>query len=309
LPERSLRDPLRISHVAALVPDIEAAMGFLGELLGWGPWSVYQLVEPRLASRTYRGRNGAYGMIGAETHLGEIDFALNEAISGPSVYSEFLEHRDYGLHHIACMAGAAGLDAVRRRFDNEGIGVVMAGRIDETIEFMYFDTEPALGVAIESGSGHAISLEPDRRVAPATTARAPALLREVALVVDDLDGSIDSFARILGWSSWDVQIETLGDARREGARVQIELRVARVVVGPIVVALVQPTAGPSVEADALRLSGNGLQHIVCELGGDERERVGDVLRAHDVATIVSGHEGGLEVWYLDSTPRVKLLFR
>ena len=111
---------------------------------------MYQLVEPRLASRRYRGGED-FGTIGAETHLGEIDFALNEAVSDPSIYSEFLERRDYGLHHIACMAGLEGLEAVRRRFDDEGIGVAMAGRIDETIEFMYFDTEPALGVAIESG--------------------------------------------------------------------------------------------------------------------------------------------------------------
>jgi catechol 2,3-dioxygenase-like lactoylglutathione lyase family enzyme len=307
--KRGLREPLRISHVAALVPNIEATIQFLGELLGWGPWSVYQLVEPRLGARSYRGNDGTFGMIGAETHLHEIDFALNEAVTGPSIYSEYLVRRDYGLHHIACMAGAAGLEAVRRRFDQEGIGIAMAGCIDATIDFMYFDTEPQLGVAIESGTGHAISLKPDRQLAPPTRANAPATLKEIALVVDDVDRAIRSFTRILGWSPWRVHTESLRDAQRDGSRVRIEHRVARTHVAPITIALVQPTVGPSAEAEGLQRSGNGLQHIACELDGDERDRVRDVLRTHDVATIISGHEGPLEVWYLDTTPRLKLLFR
>ena len=36
----------------------------------------------------------------------------------------------------------------------------MGGRIGETIEFYYLDTEPLLKVIIESGSGHAVDLKP-----------------------------------------------------------------------------------------------------------------------------------------------------
>ena len=60
---------LRISHVAALVPDIDCSIRFLCELLGWGPWSVYQLVEPRLNSQRYRGSDGVFGIA--------ISFVLN----------------------------------------------------------------------------------------------------------------------------------------------------------------------------------------------------------------------------------------
>jgi methylmalonyl-CoA/ethylmalonyl-CoA epimerase len=37
----------------------------------------------------------------------------------------------------------------------------MSGRIGETIEFYYINTEPALKIILESGSGHAIELVPD----------------------------------------------------------------------------------------------------------------------------------------------------
>ena len=38
----------------------------------------------------------------------------------------------------------------------------MGGRIGDTIEFYYLDTEPMLKFVLESGSGHAIDLTPSR---------------------------------------------------------------------------------------------------------------------------------------------------
>jgi hypothetical protein len=36
----------------------------------------------------------------------------------------------------------------------------MGGRIEDTIEYFYLDTEQRLKIILESGSGHAIDLEP-----------------------------------------------------------------------------------------------------------------------------------------------------
>jgi hypothetical protein len=43
-----------------------------------------------------------------------------------------------------------------------GAGVLMEGRIGETIHFYYLDTEPLLKVIFESGTGHAVDLTPSR---------------------------------------------------------------------------------------------------------------------------------------------------
>jgi hypothetical protein len=43
-----------------------------------------------------------------------------------------------------------------------GAGVLMEGRIGETILFCYLDTEPLLKVIFESGIGHAVDLKPSR---------------------------------------------------------------------------------------------------------------------------------------------------
>jgi methylmalonyl-CoA/ethylmalonyl-CoA epimerase len=53
-------------------------------------------------------------------------------------------------------------DAARDHFAGLGAGVLMEGRIGETIQFYYLDTEPLLKVIFESGTGHAVDLKPSR---------------------------------------------------------------------------------------------------------------------------------------------------
>ena len=53
-------------------------------------------------------------------------------------------------------------DTTKGRFKEMGAGVLMEGRIGETIHFYYLDTEPLLKVIFESGTGHAVDLKPSR---------------------------------------------------------------------------------------------------------------------------------------------------
>jgi hypothetical protein len=88
-------------------------------------------------------------------------FELLQPLEGPSIYREWLEERGEGLHHVACMVPTHDeADATRRHFAELGASVLMGGRIGETIQFYYLDTEPLLKVIIESGSGHAVDLTP-----------------------------------------------------------------------------------------------------------------------------------------------------
>ncbi len=57
-------------------------------------------------------------------------------------------------------------DAFKARWAAQGAKVLMGGRIGETIEFYYLDTEPMLKFILESGSGHAIDLVPSRVYPP-----------------------------------------------------------------------------------------------------------------------------------------------
>jgi methylmalonyl-CoA/ethylmalonyl-CoA epimerase len=73
-----------------------------------------------------------------------------------------LEQHGEGLHHVAVMLQDFDESTMlKRRFEEVGAPVLMSGRIGETIEYFYLDTEPSLKFILESGSGHAIDLVPD----------------------------------------------------------------------------------------------------------------------------------------------------
>jgi hypothetical protein len=50
--------------------------------------------------------------------------------------------------------------ALKDHWAARGAQVLMGGRIGASIEFYYLDTSPLLKFVLESGSGHAIDLEP-----------------------------------------------------------------------------------------------------------------------------------------------------
>ncbi len=154
--------PLMISQIAVVVNDLQKTMEQYTKLLGWGPWNVYRHEPPRLHDTVVRGRNIKYTMLGAETHVDDMGFELLQPLEGPSIYKEWLQRHGEGLHHVAVMLHDFDESTqLKRRFDDVGAEVLMGGRIGETIEFFYLDTEPSLKIIIESGSGHAIDLVPD----------------------------------------------------------------------------------------------------------------------------------------------------
>ena len=102
-------------------------------------------------------------MRSAETSVHGLGFELVQPLEGPSIYHDILNQKGEGFHHLACMMHTQEeSDQLKKRFATLGARVLMGGRIGETIEFLYFDTEPMLKIIIESGSGHAIDLKPDR---------------------------------------------------------------------------------------------------------------------------------------------------
>jgi hypothetical protein len=89
-------------------------------------------------------------------------FEVLQPLEGPSIYKEWLERNGEGLHHVAVMLHDFEESTdLKQKFDEIGVSVLMGGRIGETIEFYYLDTEPSLKLILESGSGHAIDLVPD----------------------------------------------------------------------------------------------------------------------------------------------------
>ncbi len=155
--------PARISQIAIVVRDLEKAMKAYHELLGWGPWNVYEHVPPALHDTHLRGKPTRYSMLGAETSVDGVGFEIIQPLDGPSIYREWLEEHGEGFHHLAVMKHThEESEQFKREMAARGIGILMGGRIGETIEFYYLDTIPSVRIIVESGSGHAIDLKPAR---------------------------------------------------------------------------------------------------------------------------------------------------
>jgi methylmalonyl-CoA/ethylmalonyl-CoA epimerase len=153
--------PMKITQIAVVVRDMEAALKTYTQTLGWGPWSVFDYRPPLLHDTRVRGESAEYRMIGAETSVDGLGFELIQPVSGPSIYQQFLDEHGEGVQHIACMKhSASDSELVQRHWHGHGADVLMSGRIGESIEFYYLDTAPLVKFVLESGSGHAIDLKP-----------------------------------------------------------------------------------------------------------------------------------------------------
>ncbi|HJB64648.1 MAG TPA: VOC family protein [Candidatus Microbacterium pullistercoris] len=151
-----------ISQICIVVRDLDRSMKEYSERLGWGPWKVFEYKAPFLHHTHLRGEDADFTMMAAETMVGDLGFELIQPTGGNSIYQEFLDEHGEGVQHIAVMKH----DAVEAEELVQELGApkIMGGRTADSIEFYYLDARPELGVVIESGSGHAIDIEPTRVV-------------------------------------------------------------------------------------------------------------------------------------------------
>ena len=149
-----------VTQIGVVVDDIRSALKTYHDLLGWGPWNVYELTAPRHHHTVLRGEPVEYSMVIAETHAGPVDFELIQPLEGPSIYKEWLEEHGEGVHHVACMKKGSDAQQLLADFERQGVKRLMGGRIEDSIEYFYLDSQPQLKIILESGSGHAIDLTP-----------------------------------------------------------------------------------------------------------------------------------------------------
>ncbi|RLQ86852.1 VOC family protein [Notoacmeibacter ruber] len=158
-----MSEQTQISQIGVVCRDLDKTMKAYTDLLGWGPWNVYDHVEPSLHHTHLHGEESKFSMRCAETMVGDMCFELIQPLEGDNIYSEWLEEHGEGFHHMAVMKHTPEeSDAFKKRMQDEGAKIMMGGRIGETIEFYYLDTQPMLKIIVESGTGHAIDLKPVR---------------------------------------------------------------------------------------------------------------------------------------------------
>jgi catechol 2,3-dioxygenase-like lactoylglutathione lyase family enzyme len=129
-----------------VVRDVAAAEAWFQEILGVPAWT-------RMESMTfgpdcsYRGRAADYAAHLSIGYLGDTQIELIEHIRGESPYTEFLESRGPGLHHLAF--DVPDFDATVGALGGSGLELIAAGSVGPGNRFAYFDCESAQASVVE----------------------------------------------------------------------------------------------------------------------------------------------------------------
>jgi hypothetical protein len=136
--------PIPVHQIAMVVHDLEACMAEYHRTLGWGPWNIYEYTPPRFHQASWRGRPADFTYLGAEAKVGEVWIELLQPLDGQSLFTEWLERRGEGLHHLGYGAATrAEADAIRRSYQQAGTPVLFEGWIDE-VYFYYLGSSPTI---------------------------------------------------------------------------------------------------------------------------------------------------------------------
>jgi catechol 2,3-dioxygenase-like lactoylglutathione lyase family enzyme len=133
-------------QVAYVVRDLAAAETWFHDVLGVPSWFRMENVAFG-AECSYRGRpsdSAAHLSVG---YLRKTQIELIEPIRGESLYTEFLDAKGPGLHHLAF--DVPDFPATVAALRESGLELVMQGRVGPGSEFAYFDCDTAGTSVIE----------------------------------------------------------------------------------------------------------------------------------------------------------------
>jgi methylmalonyl-CoA/ethylmalonyl-CoA epimerase len=135
-------------------------------------------------------------------------------------------------------------------------------------------------------------------------------IRQVAIVVHDLDATMAAYHRILGWGPWQVMDFTKAphqDTTVRGVRTDYSMRTAVTEVGGIQFEIVEPGAGGSQYREFLATKGEGLHHLILEAPDGRTATMNDLLSAHGIPVLMGGAVGDLlDYAYHDASEELKV---
>ncbi len=129
-------------QIAWVTRDLAATEAVLTALLGAKKWVRMPGVHFSPEACTYRGQPADFVADISLSYAGDTQLELIAPVSGPNIYTEFLEQCGPGLHHICIEVGdAAHFDAAVRDAERDDLPVVMAGTMPGGMRFAYVSAE------------------------------------------------------------------------------------------------------------------------------------------------------------------------
>ena len=90
-----------INRVSIVVRDVDRTVENYWNILGIGPWGIYEWGEPLVYERTYHGKPARGREKVAIANVGGVHLELCQPLAGESTYRDFLKEHGEGLHNIS----------------------------------------------------------------------------------------------------------------------------------------------------------------------------------------------------------------
>ncbi len=133
--DNSATDILCPNHIGIVVKDIDKTIELLTSMWGLGPWVIVEdspRKEDIMIGEPYRLKV-------AFAKLGPLVLELFQPLEGRSIWSEFIEVKGEGIHHIGFEV--SDWDEMILKLQEQGCRMV-AGAVYEGKRWGYFETEP-----------------------------------------------------------------------------------------------------------------------------------------------------------------------
>jgi len=138
----------KFMHASIVVKDMEKAIKYF-EVLDVGPFPPF-IGGPGMAfsGKTVKEKQVDYDMDLrlAKGDLGGVGFEIIQPLKGDTVYTEFLQKKGEGVHHLAF--GVEDFDAEVEDMKKRGFKIVQTGALGN-VRWAYFDTDKLGGMLIE----------------------------------------------------------------------------------------------------------------------------------------------------------------
>ncbi|MDZ4735178.1 MAG: VOC family protein [Rhodospirillaceae bacterium] len=190
--------------ICLVCTDIDKTVRRCQDVLGIGPWEIYDFVPPLQHDTKLRGKDEPYTMRVAFGAVGDVGWSFLEPKAGASIYREFLTGRGAGMHHAAFLHSGLSYPEAIAEFDKRGFPLVQQGSYCG--RYCYFDTRDRAHMIFELVEDPDAIMQglvyryPDR-----VDANAPAPIfdatRAIGLVTPDLDETLSTYAA-LGIGPW-----------------------------------------------------------------------------------------------------------
>ncbi|MBL7126573.1 MAG: VOC family protein [Dehalococcoidales bacterium] len=284
-----------VQQVCLVVKDLQKTIEAYWNILGIGPWALFDFGSERVPNFQYYGKPAYARYRGAIAQCGPIELELFETIEGPSVYQDWIDKHGESLHHLKFVP--EDVAKTEKILNDMGFPTVVSGG-SGNYRFAYFDIKPLRCFwEISSRSRH------DGPPAGATfypedpKAKSPAKvkisgIKQVGIVVKDAVRTAENYWQILGIGPWEIRPwgnHVLWDRTYMGRPGWGRERLGHAYLGDLELELVQPVEGESVYQDWIDEHGEGIHHLkfLC----DDIDEVTRLLGEQGFPSIQSGHFG------------------